>query len=83
MSFKIMILKIKCLIKTLMIEYNNILQSKDQHFNELDNIVLKIQNEFKKISSMIINNSSYEYEILAQTYCKFLYLLSKISLKRR
>lgn len=48
MSFKIMILKIKCLIKTLMIEYNNILQSKDQHFNELDNIVLKIQNEFKK-----------------------------------
>ena len=82
MSFKIMILKIKCLIKTLMIEYNNILQSKDQHFNELDNIVLKIQNEFKKISSMIINNSSYEYEILAQTYCKFLYLLSKISLKK-
>ena len=82
MSFKIMILKIKCLIKTLMIEYNNILQSKVQHFNELDTIVLKIQNEFKKISSMVINNNSYEHEILTQTYCKFLYLLSKISLKK-
>ena len=82
MSFKIMILKIKCLFKTLMIEYNNILQSKIQHFNELDTIVLKIQNEFKKISSMIINDNSYEYEILTQTYCKFLYLLSKISLKK-
>ena len=45
MSFKIMILKIKCLIKTLMIEYNNTLQLKGQHFNELDTIVLKIQNE--------------------------------------
>lgn len=82
MSFKIMILKIKCLFKTLMIEYNNILQSKVQHFNELDTIVLKIQNEFKKISPMVINDNSYEYEILTQIYCKFLYLLSKISLKK-
>jgi hypothetical protein len=65
-----------------MIEYNNTLQLKGQHFNELDTIVLKIQNEFKKISSMIINNNSYENEILTQTYCKFLYLLSKISLKK-
>ena len=82
MSFKIMILKVKCLTKLLMIEYNNILTFKVQHFHGIDEIIQKIQNEFKKISSMIIDNNLYEYEILTQSYCKFLYLLSKISLKK-
>jgi hypothetical protein len=48
----------------------------------MDNIIQKIQHEFIKISDMAINNNSYEFEILTQIYCKFLYLLSKISLKK-
>ena len=82
MSFKIMILKIKCLIKILLSEYNNLLRFKNNNFHELDNTVQKIQNEFTKISTMLINDNSYEFEIMTQVYCKFLYLLSKISLKK-
>ena len=81
-SFKIMILKVKCLIKLLMVEYNNLLKFKTTNFHEIDNIIQKIHNEFKKISNIIIKNNSYEYEIVTQVYCKFLYLLSKISLKK-
>ena len=82
MSFKIMILKIKCLTKILLDEYNKLLQSKIISYHEIDNVVQKIQFEFKKLSNMLINNNSYEYEIMTQIYCKFLYLLSKISLKK-
>jgi len=82
MSFKIMILKIKCLIKILLNEYNNLLRFKNNNFHELDNTVQKIQNEFKKTSTMLISDNSYEFEIMTQVYCKFLYLLSKISLKK-
>ena len=82
MSFKIMILKIKCLTKILLDEYNKLLQSKIINYHEIDNVVQKIQFEFKKLSNMLINNNSYEYEIMTQIYCKFLYLLSKISLKK-
>ena len=82
MSFKIMILKIKCLIKLLLTEYNKLLQLKNINYHEIDNIIQTIQIEFKKLSNMAINNNSYEYEIMTQVYCKFLYLLSKISLKK-
>ena len=82
MSFKIMILKVRCLIKILLEEYNHLLRFKNANYHELDNTIQKIQNEFNKISNMIISNNSYEYEILSQAYCKFLYLLSKISLKK-
>ena len=82
LSFKILILKIKCLVKLLLKEYNNILQLRVHNFHEVDNIIQKIQNEFNKISKIIIKNNSYEYEILTQSYCKFLYLLSKISFKK-
>ena len=82
MSFKIMILKVKCLIKILLVEYNNLLRLNNNNYHELDTIIQKIQNEFKKISNMAINNNTYEFEIMTQVYCKFLYLLSKISLKK-
>lgn len=82
LSFKILILKIKCLGKLMLKEYNNLLKLRVPNFHEVDNIIQKIQNEFNKISKLIIENNSYEYEILTQTYCKFLYLLSKISLKK-
>ena len=81
-SFKIMILKVKCLIKILLGEYNNFLILHNNNFHEIDSIVQKIQNEFQKISTMVIKNNTYEFEILTQVYCKFLYLLSKISLKK-
>ena len=82
MSFKILILKVKCLIKCLLNEYNNILKFKNDNFHEVDNVVQKIQFEFRKISKMVSKNNNYEYEIMTQVYCKFLYLLSKISLKK-
>ena len=82
MSFKIMIIKVKCLMKILLNEYDYLLRFANNNFHELDNVIQKIQNEFKKISKMVINNNTYEFEILTQVYCKFLFLLSKISLKK-
>ena len=81
-SFKIMVLKIKCLLKLLLLEYNNLLISKNINYHDIDNASQNIQNEFKRISNMLINNNAYEYEIMTQVYCKYLYLLSKISLKK-
>ena len=81
-SFKIMVLKIKCLLKLLLLEYNNLLISKNINYHDIDSASQNIQNEFKKISNMLINNNAYEYEIMTQVYCKYLYLLSKISLKK-
>ena len=82
MSFKIMIIKVKCLMKVLLNEYDNLLKFANNNYHELDNVIQKIQNEFQKISKMVINNNTYEFEILTQIYCKFLFLLSKISLKK-
>ena len=82
MSFKIMIIKVKCLMKVLLNEYDNLLKFANNNYHELDNVIQKIQNEFQKISKMVINNNTYEFEILTQVYCKFLFLLSKISLKK-
>ena len=82
MSFKIMIIKVKCLMKILLKEYDNLLKFANNNYHELDNVIQKIQNEFQKISKMVINNNIYEFEILTQVYCKFLFLLSKISLKK-
>ena len=82
LSFKIKNIKIKCLLKLLMKEYNNYLQMKNKTFYELDEIIPKIKNEFQKASILMIKTDSFIYEMTTQTYCKFLYLLSKISLKR-
>ena len=77
-----MVLKIKCLLKLLLLEYNNLLISKNINYHDIDSASQNIQNEFKRISNMLINNNAYEYEIMTQVYCKYLYLLSKISLKK-
>ena len=82
-SFEIKIIKIKSLLKLLMVEeFNNFLQSKNKHFHELDIVIHKLKNEFNAISMIIIDDDSYEFEITTQIYCKYLYLLSKISIKR-
>ena len=82
MSFKILVLKVKCLLKLLLKEYNKLLVSKNYNFHEMDNIIQKIQFEFRKISDMAIKDNAYEFEMITQIYSKFLYLLSKISLKK-
>ena len=81
-SFEIKIIKIKSLLKILLEEYNEYLKTKNGSFHDIDTLVLKIMKEFKILSILAINNNSYVYEITTQTYCKFLYILSKISRKR-
>ena len=82
MSFKIKILKIKAFLKLLLEEYNNYLQDKNKTFHRLDEIIHKINKEFQIVSLISNNADSYEYEMTTQIYCKFLYLLSKINLKK-
>ena len=82
MSFEIKIIKIKGLLKLLMVEYNNFLQSKNKNFHELDLIIQKIKNEFNIIMILLIENDPHIFEETTQIYCKFLYLLSKISIKK-
>ena len=82
MSFKIKILKIKGLIKLLMKEYNNYLQVKNKTFHDLDEKIHKIKKEFLMTSTLMNITDSYVYETTTQIYCKFLYILSKISLEK-
>ena len=82
MSFKIKILKIKAFLKLLLEEYNNYLQDKNKNFHRLDEIIHKLKKEFPVVSLISNNEDSYEYEMTTQIYCKFLYLLSKINLKK-
>ena len=81
-SFEIKIIKLKSLLKLLLEEYDSFLQSRNNSFTELDEMIIKINNEFQMTSKFIISNEPYIYEISTQIYCKFLYLLSKISNKR-
>ena len=62
LSFKIKNIKIKCLLKLLMNEYNNFLQMKNKTFHELDEIIHKIKNEFQKASILIIKTDPFIYE---------------------
>ena len=82
MSFEIKIVKIKGLMKLMLEEYNNLLKTKNKSFHDIDAMVIQIKNEFQFLSILIINNNSYMKEIVTQIYCKYLFLLSKISLKR-
>jgi len=81
-SFKIKILKIKAFLKLLLEEYNNYLENKNKTFHGIDEIIHKINKEFH-IAALLSNNAdSYVYEMTTQIYCKYLYLLSKINLKK-
>ena len=82
-SFNLMILKIKCLFKLLKEKFDTILTSKEQrNYYEVDLSIQKIKNEFKKINYIISEDNKYEYEILTQVYCKFLFIMSIISSKK-
>ena len=83
MSFNLLILKIKCLMKLLKEKFENNLNSKDErNYYEVDMYIQKIKNEFKKVYEIINVDSKYEYEIVTQIYCKFLYIMAIISNKK-
>ena len=83
MSFNLLILKIKCLMKLLKEKFEDSLHKKDERINyEVEMQIQKIKNEFIKIYSKLNVDSRYEYEILTQIYCKFLYIISIISNKK-
>ena len=75
MSFNLIILKIKCLMKILKEKFKMTFNSQDErNLYEVDLNIQKIKNEFKKIYFLLNEDSKYEYEILTQVYCKFFYL---------
>ena len=79
-SFQLLILKIKCLMKILKEKFESYLNLKDDRNNyEVESIIQKLKNEFKKINTIINEESKYEYEIITQVYCKFLYILAIIN----
>ena len=83
MSFNLLILKIKCLLKILKEKFQNPLKTKDERKNyEFDAHIQKIKNEFIKIYSKLNEDSKYEYEIITQVYCKFLFIMAIISNKQ-
>ena len=82
-SFNILILKIKCFFKLIKEKIENALNSKDErNFYEVDMYIQKIKQEFIKIYSKLDENSKYEYEIITQIYCKFLFIMAIISNKK-
>ena len=82
-SFNLIILKIKCLMKLLKEKFEYILNSKEQrNYYEVDLFIQKIKNEFKKIYLILNEDNKYEYEILTQNYCKFLFMMAVISFNK-
>ena len=83
MSFNLLILKIKCLMKLLKEKFQKNLKSKDQiNYYETDLYIQKIKNEFKRIYYILDEDNKYEYEIITQNYCKFLFIMSVICSKK-
>ena len=82
MSFNILILKIKCHMKILKDKFESSLNSKEDRNYEVDLNIQKIKNEFIKLYAIVDENSKYEYEILTQIYCKFLFIMAVISNKK-
>ena len=80
MSFNLLILKIKCLIKILKSKFVESLTTKEYY--DVDNYIYKIKKDFKNLTSFIREESKYEYEITTQVYAKFLYLMGIISSKK-
>ena len=80
MSFNLLVLKIKCLIKLLKSKFQESLTTKD--YFQVDLYIQKIKKDFKNLTIFIDEDSKYEYEIITQVYAKFLYLMSIIYSKK-
>ena len=82
-SFDILILKIKCLMKLMIEEYDNNINNANDAQMSIKEYILKIQNEFYNIEIIINRDDFYQYEIITQTFCKFLIYLIKFTQKKR
>ncbi len=80
MSFNILVLKIKCLLKILKEKFVESLTTKD--FYEVDTYIHKIKKDFKNLYTFINEESKFEYELVTQVYAKFLHLMGIIYTKR-
>ena len=80
MSFNLLVLKIKCLIKLLKAKFEESLTSKDYY--QVDIYIHKIKKDFKNLSIFINEDSKSEYELITQVYGKFLYLMGIIYTKK-
>ena len=80
MSYNLLILKIKCLIKLLKNKFVESLTSKDYY--QVDVFIHKIKREFKNLNNFINEDNKYEYELTTQVYAKFLYLMGLINSKK-
>ena len=80
MSYNLIALKIKCLIKLLKNKFVESLTSKDYY--EVDVYIHKIKREFKNLNIFINEENKYEYELTTQVYAKFLYLMGIINTKK-
>ena len=70
-------------MKILKEEFKMTFNSQDErNLYEVDLNIQKIKNEFKKINYIINEDSRYEYEIMTQVYCKFLFVMAIISSKK-
>lgn len=81
-SFDILILKIKCFMKMMMEEYDNDLNNGIDIHILTKEYILKIENEFLNLEKIINKKDPYEYEIITESYCKFLIYLIKFAQKR-
>ena len=81
-SFKIVIIKIKCLMKLMIEKYENDLNDINDEQMSLKEYVNAIQKEFWKLNTIIKVDDNYEYETLTQIYCKFLIYLIKFIQKK-
>ena len=80
MSYNLLALKVKCLIKLLKAKFVESLTSKDYY--EVDAYINKIKREFKNLNNFINEDDKYEYELTTQVYAKFLYLMGIINTKK-
>ena len=80
MSFNLLILKIKCLIKLLKSKFEESLTSKEYY--QVDVYIHRIKKDFKTLAIFINEDSKYEYEVITQVYAKFLYLMGIIYNKK-
>ena len=80
MSFNLLVLKIKCLIKLLKGKFVESLTMKEYY--ELDPYIHRIKKDFKNLYTFINEESKLEYELITQVYAKFLYLMGIICTKK-
>ena len=81
-SFDLLILKIKCLMKLMIEDYDSSLNNSNDVQISYKEYIYKIQNEFSNIEKIINIYDSNQYEIITQTFCKFLIFLIKFAQKR-